>query len=60
MAAVIVHGGAYPVPDSIADDCIAGCRAAAEDGYKALTAGKSALDAGTLKLFYATFKNKVD
>ena len=47
MAAVIVHGGACKVPDSIADACIVGCEAARDEAYSVLNAGKSALDAGT-------------
>ncbi len=46
MAAVIVHGGAYAIPDSIADACVAGCREAAEKAYQVLKSGNSALDAG--------------
>ena len=46
MAAVIVHGGAYAIPDSIAGACVAGCERAATEGYTALLAGKSAIDAG--------------
>jgi len=48
MAAVIVHGGAYAIPDSIAEDSSAGCRAAAECSYEALVNGKSAVDGGIL------------
>ena len=44
--AVIVHGGAYAVPDSIAEASLAGCKEAAGRAFKTLTAGKSALDAG--------------
>lgn len=46
MAAVIVHGGAYAIPDSIAEDCKVGCAAAANSAYEALLAGKSAVDCG--------------
>ena len=45
--AVIVHGGAYAIPDSLADATVAGCREAAEKAYQVLKAGKTALDAGT-------------
>ena len=48
MAAVIVHGGAYAIPDSIAESCLVGCRVAAESAYEALLAGKSAVDGGKL------------
>ena len=46
MAAVIVHGGAYAIPDSIAEDSLAGCREASECSYEALMNGKSAVEAG--------------
>lgn len=46
LAAVIVHGGAYAVPDSIAEASIAGCRTAVDKACKILKSGKSALDAG--------------
>ena len=46
MAAVIVHGGAYAIPDSVANSKVKGCQKAAEAAHKALIAGKSALDAG--------------
>ena len=46
MAAVIVHGGAYTVPDSVAGAYLKGCRLAAEEAYKLLESGSSALDAG--------------
>lgn len=49
MAAVVVHGGAYAIPDSIAGTCEEGCREAAQQGYKVLKEGKSALDAGVLR-----------
>ena len=48
MAAVIVHGGAYAIPDAIAGACKEGCRTAAEKGYEVLKEGKSALDAGKI------------
>ena len=46
MAAVIVHGGAYAIPDSIAEASVNGCQVAARLAHKALEDGKSALDAG--------------
>ena len=46
MAAVIVHGGAYAIPDSIAKEKVKGCERAAREAYRALVEGKSALDAG--------------
>ena len=48
MAAVIVHGGAAAVPDSLVAGKVAGCEEAAEKAYKLLASGKSALDAGSL------------
>ena len=47
MAAVIVHGGAYAIPDDIADRCEAGCREVSKRAYEVLKSGKSALDAGS-------------
>ena len=46
MAAVIVHGGAYTVPDAAVEASLEGCRLAAEKAYKLLESGNSALDAG--------------
>ena len=46
MAAVIVHGGAYSIPDSIAVASARGCERAAQEAHKALLSGKSAVDAG--------------
>lgn len=46
MAAVIVHGGAYAIPDAVAAVAETGCKEAAEKAYTALLSGKSALDAG--------------
>ncbi len=46
MAAVIVHGGAYAIPDDIADSCVSGCREAADKAYAVLKSGGSSLDAG--------------
>ena len=46
MAAVIVHGGAYTIPDGIVDASVRGCQLAARLAHKALQDGKSALDAG--------------
>lgn len=50
MAAVIVHGGAYAVPDAIADASVTGCVEAAEKAYRVLQSGQSAVDAGILTL----------
>ena len=46
MAAIIVHGGASAIPSAIRELCVTGCRTAADEGYKVLKAGSSALDAG--------------
>lgn len=46
MAAVVVHGGAYAIPDSKVDASLRGCQEAAKLAHKALKEGKSALDAG--------------
>ncbi len=43
---VIVHGGAYSIPDRLVALKLEGCRNAAESAYKALKEGKSAMDAG--------------
>ncbi|XP_064403552.1 isoaspartyl peptidase/L-asparaginase-like isoform X2 [Halichondria panicea] len=45
MAAVIVHAGAYDIPDHEADPLREGCKKAAQEAHKALTEGKSAVDA---------------
>jgi L-asparaginase / beta-aspartyl-peptidase len=42
---LIIHGGAFAVPDSSIEACKAGCRAALEAGWKILSSGGSALDA---------------
>jgi len=43
--AIIVHGGAWDIPDELVDDHRAACRAAADAGWAALQGGGSALDA---------------
>jgi beta-aspartyl-peptidase (threonine type) len=43
--ALIVHGGAWSIPDSAIQDCQAGCRRALEAGWAILARGGSALDA---------------
>lgn len=45
IPSLILHGGAWSIPDADAADCIAGCRAAAEIGWPILTSGGSALEA---------------
>ena len=48
MAAVIVHGGAWAIPDSLAGASTEGCEKAALKAHGVLLAGKSALDAGII------------
>jgi L-asparaginase / beta-aspartyl-peptidase len=43
--ALIVHGGAWAIPDEYVEPHIAGCRAALSKGWAILSAGGSALDA---------------
>ena len=43
--ALIVHGGAWDIPDRLVAACRAGCRAALEDGWAVLRSGGPALDA---------------
>jgi beta-aspartyl-peptidase (threonine type) len=42
---IIVHGGAWDIPDDLVDPHIRGCRAAVEIGFDALTRGESAVQA---------------
>ncbi len=42
---LIVHGGAWDIPDSAVEDCKAGCRRALEAGWRILSRGGRALDA---------------
>ena len=42
---LIVHGGAWNIPDSAVEPCRRGCEAALNAGWKILSAGGSALDA---------------
>ncbi len=42
---LIVHGGAWDIPDEAAAECQAGCRRALEAGWKVLSTGGAALDA---------------
>ena len=42
---LIIHGGAWDIPDEAVDACKQGCLAALGEGWKILTAGGSALDA---------------
>ncbi|MGH9744094.1 MAG: isoaspartyl peptidase/L-asparaginase [Candidatus Acidiferrum sp.] len=43
--ALIVHGGAWDIPDEAVDACNSGCRRALESGWAILARGGSALDA---------------
>lgn len=43
--ALIVHGGAWDIPDEAVETCRAGCRRALEAGWAILSRGGSALDA---------------
>ncbi|MGC1619058.1 MAG: isoaspartyl peptidase/L-asparaginase [Candidatus Acidiferrum sp.] len=43
--ALIVHGGAWDIPDEAVDACNSGCRAALDAGWSLLSRGGSALDA---------------
>ncbi len=45
MNAMIVHGGAWAIPDNIARESMEGCREAAIIGKELLDGGRSALDA---------------
>lgn len=45
MPALIVHGGAWEIPDEAVDECKAGCERALKTGWRILTQGGSALDA---------------
>ncbi len=42
---IIVHGGAWDIPDGLVDRHVKGCDSAAEIGYQRLVAGASAVDA---------------
>ena len=42
---LIVHGGAWNIPDSAVEDCRAGCHHALAAGWKILSGGGSAVDA---------------
>src|SRR5262250_152313 len=43
--ALIVHGGAWDIPEDAVDTCKSGCRRALEAGWSVLAQGGSALDA---------------
>uniref|UniRef100_A0A8C4T9J3 Isoaspartyl peptidase/L-asparaginase n=1 Tax=Erpetoichthys calabaricus TaxID=27687 RepID=A0A8C4T9J3_ERPCA len=42
---IMVHGGAYAIPDAFADECMAAVKTAALEGFKVLVSGRSAVDA---------------
>ena len=42
---LIVHGGAWRIPDDAVADCQAGCRRALEAGWRVLSGGGAAIDA---------------
>jgi beta-aspartyl-peptidase (threonine type) len=42
---LIVHGGAWPIPDDAVETCRAGCRRALEAGWEVLSSGGAAIDA---------------
>jgi len=42
---LIVHGGAWDIPDEAVDACVSGCREALQAGWAILSRGGSALDA---------------
>jgi beta-aspartyl-peptidase (threonine type) len=43
--ALIVHGGAWRIPDDVREECREGCRRALDAGWKVLSRGGPALDA---------------
>ncbi len=45
MEGIIVHGGAWAIPDRVVEAHLEGCRAAAEEGGQVLEGGGTALDA---------------
>ncbi len=45
MYGIIVHGGAWDIPDDIVENHVNGCRKAVQVGFKYLESGMSALDA---------------
>ena len=44
-AVLVVHGGAWAIPDELAEASVEGVKAAASEGYMVLRTGGSALDA---------------
>jgi beta-aspartyl-peptidase (threonine type) len=45
MVSIIVHGGAWAIPDRVVDDHLNGCTVAAREGRRVLEGGGSAVDA---------------
>eukprot|EP00941_MAST-03F_sp_MAST-3F-sp1_P001490 g1490.t1 len=45
MVSIVVHGGAWAIPDELCDASVAGVKRAASAGYKVLSLGGSALEA---------------
>ena len=44
-AVIVVHGGAWAIPDELSEASVQGVKAAACEGYRVLGTGGSALDA---------------
>lgn len=44
-AVIVVHGGAWAIPDDLAQASVAGVKAAARRGFLAMKTGASALEA---------------
>lgn len=42
---IVVHGGAWNIPDGLVEAHLKGCEAAAEKGYDELVRGESAVQA---------------
>ncbi|PYU12253.1 MAG: peptidase T, partial [Acidobacteria bacterium] len=42
---LIVHGGAWSIPDEFVEECRAGCRSALAAGWEILVRGGAAIDA---------------
>lgn len=49
-AAIVVHGGAWAIPDDLAEASVDGVKAAACEGFSVLQRGGSALDAAVRAL----------
>ena len=42
---LVVHGGAWTIPEELAEASVDGVKAAAREGFSVLRSGRSALDA---------------